>query len=287
MPAVTKTTLIFTSQTRTTPDAPNSRVAGWSESYWTSGDNFVDAENKAFKAPGGGLVLKRLGILSPQSRIVGYRIQAYDIQEEGLIPRGGVKVVKVGLPGVYPANGDIPGMSLLCRGGFVSPYGQSYRFALKGIPDSQVSMGEGLFGAGFRGELKKVLDYIGDNYGSVIDDLATLRQTRIASISTGGLVVPKTPPLLDLVADQLAKVTRSRNADGRGTGGIYRVSVINGDGSAQLIGWDRGPTTGGSIIRYQRVFAAHTKTKMAFVRVVPRKVGLPFGRYRGRAAPRA
>jgi len=265
-----KVTMLFNMSTNKSGTSIGIRTGGWSESLYTDDTLAVTRTNLT------ALQIRRAALLCNGAAIVGQRIQ-------DLAASGGATVSGSQFPGAAGTPCDIPQMSLLYR--FPAASLPNVRpYILRGIPDGLVKEGE-YFPSGDYTQLLALwqVEMRGWQFKAV--DLLT-GLTEIATIDVNGNVVLNVPNLF--VANDLVTVLRSTDSFGRRFGGRFRVDTVTDSTHFKLAGWTGYPATiGGNVRPYAVIYPAIGSTLgLSPVRVTTRKVGSPFGRYRGKASTR-
>lgn len=249
----------------------NRRQGGWTETlYWTSYDSSVQ---RAL----GRLAIARAALLPRSASIIGLRVQQVD-------PSGPATSVPLILPGGYPltaSNADIPQMALLMTVR-ADPQTNTRRFRLAAIPDDQVTFGEydptpnyralmtaflrGLSGWRFRGldltQPKKPLVTIADD--------GTYTTSQDIALAVGDRV----------------KVYSTVDHEGFKRDGTFLVTTATSLRVGKLGGWTFGACTLGSMRKLVPIYPVIIADNSSIQRTVVRKIGRPFGGYRGRASKR-
>lgn len=278
--------LIFQVTTRTNADSPVARTGSWTESFWhTSNDLGVVAA--AVQAPGGdasaSVISKRCRLLPEAAAIVAFRLQGYDFPNFVPLPVGPSFPKRLRAPGAFEGDQDIPQMGCQLSMAFVNQPVRT-QYVLRCLPDALVRGGELDFGdTNYGTRIQEYTRALAANFGSIIILRVGNDPSRIRRVTADGTLHGLTP-VRGFAAGQKADVRHSRDACGKRRGGIFIVDAVNADGTIKLRGWppEYGQTTGGSVIAYARDWVAYDANRSRYVRAVPRKIGLPFDRYRGK-----
>lgn len=276
--AVQKYTFIFAVTTNPTQRAdaqPHS--GGWTESHWST----------AVVSPTGVGVIrwpqKRAAILPAECSIVGYRVQEYTISGNKLLP-GGAQSFKRLFPGNPQFSVDVPQAGLQLS---LPIQGRSniVRTTLRGLPDEMVVNGEYTPTVRFRGLLKEFTDNLwnpaGGEWASAIRDLSqpsvrvlTLANSIITLDAAGGMVV-----------GDYMRLNRCRDQQGNPISGSFRITAVNGM-SFTLAGMDPALIVkpGGLARKDLALIAKYAGASVG--RVLVKKIGAPFEKYRGRRSKR-
>jgi len=270
MPA-TKFTMVFQQATGQSIEngLPN-RVGGWTESWYRAEvypfSALVDLQVTA-------LMATRAALLPSFAAIVGQRYQVVD-------PVGRSATAARKFPGASSLAQDVPNLCLYARARSTSA--NIRPVYLRGLPDSVVVRGEFAPTPGFQRDLTTFYRQLtGGGWLFEGVDLAA-PQFAIASITTGGLITWAEPiPYND--GDRVT-IIRTELANGRRSGGTYRLSSVSAGITGQLINWDLGACVRGTTRAY--TLSLHAVSALETSRVLTKKVGGVFDRYRGRASNR-
>lgn len=253
-----------------TADPTSIRVAGWSES-WYDDTIIVDNLLRDFNR----LCSKRAALLPNTGVIVAQRFQQVD-------PVGPARLQLSRFPGTQ-SECDYPSLALLCR---VAGSGvrNSRPMYLRGIPDEMITRGE--FSPTF-------------NYGAAVQRFFTeLEGYRFRAQSLSAVEVPvltildtgevhtAAPGLAGVAAGSRVQVSRCQKADKTTVSGRFFVASRASDTIFTLANWTAGEVTGGSVRIYETIFPLVPADGVTSGRIVTRKVGRPFGQFRGRQSPR-
>lgn len=258
------------------PNLPAHRIGGWSESWYYIGSSIPNAI-QAFASPGTALFpfswcAGRAALLPGGAAIIGQRYQ--QVAPVGQSQTAG---------GIYPGSAgeaaDIPQQALLCSIPAVGA-GNIKRFTLRGIPDARIIEGEFQGTQSFTQSLNNFFFVLG-NFQFRARDL-TQPTANIVSISAAGLVTCEAAATFNV--NDMVRVLRTRTVDGDLLGGRFQVASVGpGNNVFTLANWSPAEaTTGGRVRRDSIVFLPADNTRAAAYRAVIRKVGRPFGAYRGR-----
>lgn len=261
------------------PTRARAHIAGWSESHWTSGALVSGARVII------NLLNARASLLNGQASIVGYRIGTYSISGNKLIPQGSSTAgySQTGDPSYVC---DVPGMSMLmsARTGAGPNAG---RFAVRGIPDSLVVGGEYMPDDYYPGALSRFgVRLINDPWGFVGRDLSAASQP-VDSISAGKVYVPNAAAL-GVARGDVVRFFRAKDDFGNPIQGAFRITATDFTlNSLTLAGLDPTilTTIPSGLIRVDKI-AFFPYNSIFVQRIVTRKVGAPFEKYRGRRSKR-
>jgi len=266
----TKMTALFTDSTNKSGTLPAGvRVAGWSESWWYDGTITAAQVSMHY------INTARAGLLPNSAAIVGQRYQSTD---------GGSSTTAFVYPGTNGNLTDVPQMALLC---FAQGAGRPNvrRFTLRGIPDIYVYEGE--FGSGSNwtalwGLWTQQLERYGAKFRA-----RDLSQPRLPflSINLGGLVT--TAATHGLAPGAKIQFFRLRDQYNRPVKGVFTVTAAPTTTTFQLQNYELGECGAGEYRRVvDPIYCSVQAAAVLPIRAVVRKVGRPFGQYRGRASRR-
>jgi hypothetical protein len=211
-------------------------------------------------------------------QIIGYRLAPFDVTTG----RSGRSQTSSSIwPGVAFRQPDVPQMSLLCSVNAASA-SNVRRFGIRSIPDSEVVNGEFQPDPGFASQLADFFTQL-SNWQFVGRDLTT-PVYNVLSISVGGVVI--TAPANTLATGD--KV-RFKNVKITLTGQLvsFTTTVIaTGVGTFTIQDWPAVDATGGTVTALKYALFTMDGSSASVVRVSTRKVGRPFGQYRGRRSKR-
>ncbi len=276
-----KVTLLFQQGTGAAAGQPTlaSHIGGWSESVYTSNPSITAVRTAILGDPvlGGGLAPLRAQLLPASGSVVGYRIAQ-------VLPRvGKAQTQSVVFPGSPSRETDVPQMALQCSINSAST-NNVRRFSIRGVPDDQVIDGEFAPDAGYQTRLSFYATEL-SNWQFLGQDL-TVPFLPVTSIDVTGLVIMAAPPGY-LVGDTV----QFRNVRIQATGQLVsfkaKVTVAPIGGVTFTI--TPPPLLAMAFGEVRKVaFALFTMDGNSFqvARVAVRKVGRPFGQYRGRRSRR-
>jgi hypothetical protein len=254
-------------------------IGGWTEHVWWPTDSLEDCLT-ALKGPAlvngqQPLLYARSLILSNQGTVLGVRLYQGGAGRGAFFPTG------------YNGSAgdeDIPQMALLCAGlGNGTP--SVRRFTLRGIPDLQVRLGE----------FEPTTDYLSrmDLYLSSMTNFGFRGSNPVAKYAIASIAQVAGPPQSGLVTltvnnpfsvSQFVTINQTLDAGQNRLGGRFMVSAIGPlNNQFSIAGWSDGATTGGTVsMPAKAVFQFLSSGGISVERVVTRRVGRPFGQYRGR-----
>jgi hypothetical protein len=271
----TKCTMLM--QLRTNVDQPNSpisRIGGWSESWYDT-----NTAISAVRPPFIQLCQKRAALLPAGAAVVGQRYQQVD-------PVGASSSTSFSFPGNarFTTSSDVlaadmPQNALLCAviGASVK---NTRRFTLRGLPDAVVVGGEYNPGnSAFSTALQAFFNEL-DLYWFPGRDLSAPTYPLLTIDSLGNFASEQATLF---VVNQMVRVLRTKDADGRLRGGRFQVETMNPGGyTGKLAGWTFGACKGGKLRADSMIWAQVRPANISIGRQVTRKVGRPFTQYRGR-----
>jgi hypothetical protein len=265
-----KCTALFTQSTNLSGGSRGLvRVGGWSET-WYSNQAITETRNE-FET----LCQIRALMLPNSAAVIGQRYQ---------IVGGGSSTSGRVFPGAGGQPADVPQMALMCT---MKAAGvpNIRRFALRGIPDAIVVEGEYKPTGAFTTALNR--------YSTQITDGQFLMRGRNLSTAPFGVVSVDVNGNVVLTAAQTITVgsemqfVRTTDQYGRTVSGSYFVETVTDTTHFKLHAYTFGVVNGGQIrLLTAPGFLAMEIGSLVPVRVVVRKVGRPFGGYRGRASNR-
>lgn len=280
-----KVTTILQAATAASADSLTARVGGWTELFWSSLEDLNTAQEaveKTAPAASRSILVRRAELLPTTAAVRGYRLQRYALVDQALIPMGAARVRRTGSLGQFPALTDVPQSALLVQTGFV---GQSRTTTLRlaGLPDSQVTNGEFSPNALFIAAFDRWKAALASDFGSIIQTFAEFSIVKVMTITEAGLMTVDRLPGAGFPPGSLVKVRRTTLANNEQGGGPYKVGTTDFlNLTVQLLDWDLGPAKGGTVRVFSREFAKYEESRIVASKSVVRKVGSPFGRYRGR-----
>jgi len=269
-----KYTMLFQARTNVGGTANDAHIGGWSESIYGAEGAFA-ISTVVFNR----LMVARAQLLPSSTAIIGQRYQAVD-------PVGASSTGATRLPGTWASDTDIPQMAVLLRGKAQGQPNVS-RVTLRGVPDELVFQGEFKNKDNYQALLNAYLGEL-NNWFFKARDLAA-EQARILDIDANGNVV--TLDAITAPVETLVRVLRTVEEDGTFVGGLFKIQTKTDNFNFKLREWEGQVTRKGRIrvetVTYPR-FGNFGTTGNPFPtpRVLTRKVGRPFGQYRGRASRR-
>ena len=257
-----------------------SRTGGWTEHVWYQSDNLAQLINDLKGPnPGGGeqpLLYARALCLPNNAQIVGVRIY------QGGAGRG--QYFPMGFKGSMGAN-DIPQMALLCAA-ISGGTNTVRRFTMRGVPDDQVNNGEFNPGPNFASNVNLYFSAL-TNFaflGSAIVTKTPIIQIQDAVNAPGNGLVTFGANNPYAVGNYIS-INQTLDAVGIRRGGKFLVvSVGPMQQQITIENFPFAPTTGGyaSMPSKQLFPFLNPPDNISVERVTTRRVGRPFGGYRGR-----
>lgn len=263
-----KYTAIFEQSTNLTGGSIGHRIAGWSESIYAM------AFSPLYVTDFYDWCRVRAQLLCAGAAIVGQRFQQVD-------PVGGSSTSNRRFPGQLSLVQDVPQMALFWRQpGLNAP--NSKPITLRGIPDDLVKEGE-----------YKPFFLIPTFLQQYCTENARwqfrgrdLTQTNIPLISVDANGLAETSIAHPYAANDRVRVLRTMNVNGKRQGGVFTVIAPITTFSLTFRAWNLGATLWGKLRKEATIYPYPTALFEATPRVIVRKVGRPFGGYRGRASTR-
>lgn len=262
---------------RTTGDSPLTAVPssaalhsfGFSESYLTSSSSFDNELNYLQNS----FAPKRAGILPGSTRIIGARF--YQVGGGRAIP------IKLNFPGTSGVTG-IANKAVLCTSNNANA-AVARRWWVHNIPDAQCTGGEFTPSVSYGTRFNQYLDTLAAASwsGIVRASLAT-----IVTIDAAGLVTCSAAH--SFAVGQFVTISRTLTENGSLFGGLFRVATV-GPLSSQftLVAWDQGACSGGdAFLKQAQAYVIGLSGRPFIERAGTRRVGRPFGLYRGRSSRR-
>lgn len=252
------------------PAAATARIGGWSESWYFDGT--PEAARTNFER----LCAFRAGLMPTTAAIIGQRYQVIG---------GGSATASRRFPGAAGIATDVPQMGLLCTfpGQGVA---NIRRLTLRGFPDGWVSGGELLPNFDFNAAFTLFALAVTSNAFRFRGRDLAAPSARIAGIAARVLTL--TDPLVFIVGDYL-QLRDVRTTTGRSVSGRYQVEATTGPTNATLRGFPATSTVelNGFANKYTIIYPLmQPRPAISFSRIVVKKVGRPFGGYRGRSSKR-
>jgi len=254
-------------------------IGGWSESYYSSVGSITQLRSRLITAGswGIGLLPARAALLPSTGQIVGYRIAT-------VFPRSGrTQTASAAWPGQFAANTDVPQMAVMCTAQSTTT-SNIRRFALRGIPDFQVTYGEYTPSVTYQAAMTAFLNEL-SAWQFVGQDFA-VTNFPIVNVTAGG-VVTVAGSMTFAVGDAVQILSTVLDASGRKFTFKTKVTVgVTAGNQVTVANWPLLPSTGG-IFRFLNYLLFNIDGANATAdRAAVRKVGRPFGQYRGRRSKR-
>lgn len=263
-----KCIMLFNSSTNQSGFVSRTRTGGFSEAFYIDspyGQGTRDVFHRLCQA--------RALLLPTGINIVGQEYMTVD-------PVGPSATQARLFPGSSGEACDVPQMSVQCRG-FSDITRNISKLTVKGIPDAWVVQGELNIPPTVKGSFTRFFNVLalGWRFKGRNLDATTIPVMQISALGEVQLEEPNIWNVGDFV-----RVLRTKNALGVRGGGRYRVSGTTPPNGLVLQYWNKGVTTGGTIRLDQTLYPLYAGAEI--VQAVTRKVGRPFGGYRGRASKR-
>ena len=265
---ITKVTILIQLATAvSSPNSPVRHLGGWSESFY-NGSSYAPT----MFAQTVTLCAARAQLLPTGATIVGQRYQVVN-------PAG----ISSSTANVYPGSAgllaDVPQMALLFR--VPSNNTRNVRpVILRGTPDARIVEGEyvpsGTYTSALSAFFLQLSVYQWQFRGLNLD----APQAPLFSIDNLGNYTAISA--LPFVGGELVKVLRATDSNGDRYGASGMIKSVATTKTGQITPWTGGVTTGGVIRQTQIVFPVFAPFTPGTPRVVVKKVGRPFGQYRGR-----
>ena len=191
-------------------------------------------------------------------------------------------LIPLGLPGVFTQT-DVANVGLLWQTNNANAPAQSRKW-LHGIPDNMVVGGEFSPTQNYRVRLQNYFDTLLTAYfrGNAQTNLIGIQEIA----SDGTVTFTGNNPFS---VGNYITIARTLLDTGRRKGGLFSVASI-GPGAAQLklSSWQYGHSRGGTAyIKTPTFYQIFQNANVSLVRIGTRRVGRPFGLYRGRRSKRA
>lgn len=285
-----KVTMQMQMQTLANATSPLTRVAEWTESHWLPVEDLPTAKGlvrNGILNPAGGLMnplpRARALLLPDEASFIGFRLQKYEVGPAGELPVGTYDDVAMLLRNDKGETCDTPQHCCLCSAGLITQP-RRIRFAFRALPNNRTDGGALAFGVDYRAAVRQYLQVLAAGYGTIVDQRvgANFAGQSVNNISALGIIALNNAPV-GIVVGGMVKITQTtRTATGRRTSGVFQVKAVDPvTFIVELHGWDKGATTGGTMRRFERVYAAYNPLDIDYQRATSRKVGSRRS-YRGR-----
>jgi hypothetical protein len=249
------------------------QVGGWSESWYSTMD--INAAQGAFE----NLAQYRAALLSNSAAIIGQRYS---------IIGGGSSTSGRQFPGRAGVLSDIPQMALLCTC-LASGQPNIRRFMLRGIPDDIVYEGSYKPTGAFTTALNTYFTKVTSGSWCMRGRDLTVANTALVGvvIGTGARGLVQTATSLTLLVGQQVQFMRTRDQYGRTIKGTFTVAEVTDGFNFAVSNWTYGNVDRGFVRRVGApIFPVALDGSFTPVRITTRRVGRPFGQYRGRQSKR-
>jgi len=265
-----KCTMLFQCVTQYGLTEQAKRIAGWSESYYTTPGSSMTQTISYFRT----LMQNRARLLPEGAEIVGQRYQQVD-------PVGPSSTGAEVFPGAAGTAQDYPGLALFFRIPAVASRNIS-PLALRGVPDARIQRGEYWSSQTYD---RAIADFLGRlNIASWHFKGRDLSQTAFPLINIQDNGTFTTEDNHTLNAGDMVRVLRTINEDGDQVGGRFKIIAPVTATSGTLLNYGLGETTKGAIRKDLVTFPIYGPMVNVVPRIVTRKVGRPFTGFRGRAS---
>lgn len=278
MPIYKCSALINYASAVSTPNSPSHRTGGWSESVYLTAADLNTAivvfqqGNAANPVP---WCFTRAALLPIGSAIVGQRYQQ-------ISPLGPSQSNAQIFPAASGLEADTPQNALTIRIPGIGVNNISRRY-LRALPDPCITEGEYTPPATFQFAMIAWLTSM-NGYQFVGRDLSQPKQAVLSQVV--GLFTLK-QALVGINVGTNVRVLKTKEASGRLRGGVFNVVSVAGASPAfTVFGWPYGNTVGGNVRVDATVYPAYNIGQTTIGRIVVKKVGRPFGQYRGRRSAR-
>jgi len=271
---VFKATMLITLNTNQTGASLNTRVGGWSESWYTDRTG-PDLLPRDFNRLG----RLRAALLPNGARIIGQRYQQVD-------PKGSSSTGSIVFPGTAGIACDIPAMSLFYRARGQGVLNQRPLY-IRGIPDARVVEGEYSPSNTYTQALTAFFNGLA---------LWRFRARSLVADATPFLTIQQSAPTVGTYITTIANTWAVDNivqisgvlVNGRKVEGQFRVSAVSTPQTGTFENWTAGNGTGGKGFFKSTFYPLVEPTSLDpnSGRIVTKKVGRPFGQFRGRASAR-
>jgi hypothetical protein len=273
-----KITLVFRGTTvRNNVAVAAARAFGFSESWYYPGEDPEAAITAAFQAKDGRapFVSLRAGLLPQFSTLETVRAQT--VSKPGL-----TAFRDAFLPGPATFNTDVPQLALGCRTRGVNVANKKL-FALKNLPDQFCVGGEYTHDRDYDRRVEDFFRALG-GFAFRANDLSQLTAD-VLSILDDGTTTISAP--IGLANGDKVNILRALTLERKKRGGVYRVSNVAGGGlTFQIAAWPHGTASGGQARRWNIIYPLCDFGRTFVTRTVSRKVGRPFGEFRGKNSRR-
>lgn len=275
MPAFKVSVLFQLSTNTSNPNLQPKHIGGWSEQWYWPNNNLSQVLEALRGGWGDGLLQTRAALLPNGAAIIGFRIQE-------VMPRGVSQSFGETYPGTAGIAQDIPQMALLQRTPGLNAINVR-RSTLRGIPDARVVEGEYTPSVAYEQALGAWRLILSD-WRFRGRDLSQ-PNIEIVSITAAGLV--RTAVVHGYVVGDFVRISKTIDSNGISHSGRFLVSAI-GPLTSEFTAsaWTAGATTGGTVRKDGVVLIQPDVNNITFPRILTRRVGRPFGQYRGRASRR-
>jgi hypothetical protein len=249
-----------------------SHIAGWSESHWDSIDS-TPINSPAYIS----LAQRRALMLPRQAAIIGWKQQKFTLSKNKAIG-GGVATFKQRFPGSLSLSANVPQDALMFSAS-IAGGPNAVRFNCRAVPDEAVVRGEFNNFPAYKQFMDLFrADLVTRNWGALVRDLAqpSVRVKKILNnvitVEAGGGFAQDDYVILRRVRDVVTNEPIS---------GSFLITLVAGN-DLTVVGLPAGATAEAVGFARKDVVRVANYTAVNFARVVTKKVGSPFERYRGR-----
>lgn len=263
-----KYTVLFQINTNPSGTAKGVRIAGWSESVYADSIDLTKFRN---------FQQIRALLLPSSGQVIGQRIQA-------VFPRGRAQATGSVFRPTIGSETDQPSTALLYS---IRASGANNvrRGTIRGIPDANVQEGEYKPVNGYNYGVSAYLAELGNGFWKFPGRDLTVQPSPLVSVSEDGLATFS--DVSGLAPGDRIRITGAEDPFGNTYGGTFKVLTVPTTVTARLNGWKSGAVEGGTWldVTAKTLYAMDASTA-EILRSVTKKVGRPFGGYRGRASKR-
>jgi hypothetical protein len=274
--ALFKCTALFQMTTNVSSPSALHRIAGWSESVYFTGNTVADAINSFTGSPGanqpGSWCALRASLLPLGASVVGQRYQQLNpvglSQSQGLV-----------FPSTLGQEADTPQNTLLYK---VPGQGVNNirKVQLRCIPDICITEAEFSPPSNWQNQWVQ-FNAVNTLFQFQGRDLSQARQPILSGTAAGVFTTVNAPVV---TIGQFVRILKVRDVNGNLRGGRFQVSAVTqGPNTITVAGWPYPASTGGTFRVDGQVFPYFSNyPPSSGGKIIVRKVGRPFGQYRGR-----
>lgn len=251
-------------------------TGSWSEGHWRT--TLVPANTGVFR----DLMQARARMLPKQASIVGYRIAEYEFVLNKMLPKGASAGGGV-WPGSQQFECDVPQMALEMSA--TTTAANSTRFACKCIPDEFIVGGEYSPSTDYLIKVSTFRGELANNGWCMVGRDFTQPAYQIVSISAAGLMTLKPGAAITAELDTV-RFRGVVDTLGNPISGAYELGTSPATNQWNLLGWPQGTVVGNKGTVRRDIISTFQLTSVEPTRVVVRKIGAPFEKYRGKSSRR-